>query len=343
MAQIIRHRKGVLESVSGATKRKAELLIVTGSSGITATNSDAMVFFGDGTDATPANKIIYGTSTPDLTGASYSTAVDGIPYYNTSEEKLYILAKGGNTEVKATANTGGTNIVSGSGQISTVTNGTNVYSSSQQVATDLLSDNRNIDLGTGTFDAGTITSDGTLNVSGISNLGVISGSALDLTGNANIQGNLVLGGNITIGDASADTISFGGEISSDIIPSAASTYDLGSSTDTFAEIHGDNIYGAINANNGVVSGSSQTISHLNGTGVVSGSTQTIEHLGGSGVVSGSTQLDGTVLGSTANVEVTGSFTGSFVGDGSGLTGLATNLKISSSDDGTNDSIDLLRF
>ena len=114
MAQIIRHRKGVLESVSGATKRKAELLIVTGSSGITSTNSSAMVFFGYGTDATPANKIIYGTSTPDLTGASYSTAVDGVPYYNTSEEKLYILAKGGNTEVKATANTGGTNIVSGS-------------------------------------------------------------------------------------------------------------------------------------------------------------------------------------------------------------------------------------
>ena len=32
MAQIIRHRKGVLESVASATKRKAELLVVTGSS-----------------------------------------------------------------------------------------------------------------------------------------------------------------------------------------------------------------------------------------------------------------------------------------------------------------------
>ena len=95
MAQIIRHRKGVLESVVSATKRKAELLIVTGSSGITSTNSDAMIFFGDGTDATPSNKMLYGTATPNLTGASYSTAVDGIPYYNTTEGKLYILAKGG--------------------------------------------------------------------------------------------------------------------------------------------------------------------------------------------------------------------------------------------------------
>ena len=55
-----------------------------------------MVFFGDGTDATPSNKVIYGTTTPDLTGESYSTSVDGIPYYNTTDEKLYILAKDGN-------------------------------------------------------------------------------------------------------------------------------------------------------------------------------------------------------------------------------------------------------
>ena len=68
MAQIIRHRKGVLESIN-ATKRKAELLIATGSSGITSTNSDAIVFVGtSGTEATAANKIIYGTSTPNLTG-----------------------------------------------------------------------------------------------------------------------------------------------------------------------------------------------------------------------------------------------------------------------------------
>ena len=342
MAQIIRHRKGVIESVSGATKRKAELLIVTGSSGITSTNSSAMVFFGDGTDATPANKIIYGTSTPDLTGASYSTAVDGVPYYNTSEEKLYILAKGGNTEVKATANTGGTNIVSGSGQISIVTDGTNVYSSSTQVAADLLSDNRNIDLGTGNFDANSITADGSLNVSGLSSLGVISGSALSISGNALIKGNLTLGGNITIGDASGDTISFGGEISSDIIPSDTNQYDLGSATDKFAEVHATTIFGSISATNGVVSGSSQTITHLQGSGVVSGSSQTITHLQGSGVVSGSTQLDGTTIDSArlTSVEASGSFSGSFFGDGSGITGLSTDLTISGSD-GSNDTVALL--
>ena len=366
MAQIIRHRKGVLESVNGSTKRKAELLIVTGSSGITSTNSDAMVFFGDGTDATAANKVLYGTSTPDLTGASYGNSVDGIPYYNTSEEKLYILAKGGSFEVKATASTSGTGIISSSAQIVDVTNAANVglYSASAQVAADLLSDNRNIDLGTGTFDAGTITSDGTLNVTGISNLGVISGSSMDLTGNANIQGNIVLGGNITIGDASSDTIAFGGDLSTDIIPNANNTLDLGSSSDKFAEVHATNVYGAVtgqvNATNNIVSSSSDTsqvnISIADGVisaelygGVVTGSSQISAdqtdgwaadvktQLNSNTVISGSAQLlnvatdfgTGRVSGEDiGDLAGTSTFTGSFVGDGSSLTGLATDLQVS---------------
>ena len=36
-------------------------------------------------------KILSGSSTPNLTGGSYGHSVDGIPFYNTSEEKLYIL------------------------------------------------------------------------------------------------------------------------------------------------------------------------------------------------------------------------------------------------------------
>jgi spore maturation protein SpmB len=118
MAQIIKHRRGSLESISGATKRAGELLVVTGSSGITADNSGSLLFVGiDGSTATPANKILQGSSTPDLTGASYDTSVNGIPFYNTSVNKLYILNKGGNVEVKATANTDGTGIVSGSAQV----------------------------------------------------------------------------------------------------------------------------------------------------------------------------------------------------------------------------------
>ena len=118
MAQIIKHRRGSLESVSSATKRSGELLVVTGSAGITANNSNGLLFVGiDGSTVTAANKFLQGSSVPDLTGASYDTSIDGIPFYDTNTNKLYILNKGGNIEVQATANTNGTGIVSGSSQI----------------------------------------------------------------------------------------------------------------------------------------------------------------------------------------------------------------------------------
>ena len=118
MAQIIKHRRGSLESVSSATKRAGELLVVTGSAGITATNGGSILFVGiDGSTVTPANKILQGTTVPNLTGGSYDTSIDGIPFYDTDDNKLYILNKGGNVEIKTTANTGGTGIVSGSAQI----------------------------------------------------------------------------------------------------------------------------------------------------------------------------------------------------------------------------------
>jgi hypothetical protein len=134
MAQIIKHRRGSLESISGATKRAGELLVVTGSSGITAVNGDSILFVGiDGSTATPANKVLQGSSVPDLSGASYDTSVDGIPFYDSSAEKLYILNKGGNVEVKATANTGGTGIVSGSSQVTALLPSGTVSGSSQVV------------------------------------------------------------------------------------------------------------------------------------------------------------------------------------------------------------------
>ena len=135
MAQIIKHRRGSLESISGATKRAGELLVVTGSSGITATNGSSLLFFGiDGSNVTPANKILQGGTVPNLTGAGYDTSVDGIPFYDTTAQKLYILNKGGNVEIKATANTGGTGIVSSSAQVTELLPVGTVSGSSQVVS-----------------------------------------------------------------------------------------------------------------------------------------------------------------------------------------------------------------
>ena len=119
MAQIIKHKRGNLEGLKTATTRAGELLVVTGSTGLgTIANGDSLVFVGiDGSTATPVNKILQGTTVPDLTGVTYNTHVDGIPFFDTDDQKLYILNKGGNIEVKATPQTGGTGLVSGSSQV----------------------------------------------------------------------------------------------------------------------------------------------------------------------------------------------------------------------------------
>ncbi len=84
---------------------------------------------------------------------------------------------------------------------------------------------------------------------------------------------------------------------------------------------------------GVISGSSQV---LNGSGIWSGSAQLP-----TGVVSGSSQINGSTLNNITltNVVATGSFSGSFKGDGSALTGLVTELDVAG-DSGTG-TIDLL--
>jgi len=170
--------------------------------------------------------------------------------------------------------------------------------------------------------------------------GAISASSLQINGNANITGNLVLGGNITIGDASSDTIAFQGDISSSLIPDITNVFDLGSTTRKFANVYATNLYGSINSTNGVVSGSSQ-IDVLQTTNFTDFSASVAETFGGlstdyndlqnipSGIVSGSSQLtssfDSRYLNVSGEGNISGSFTGLFVGDGSGLTNLSVDV------------------
>jgi len=174
MAQIIKHRRGGLESVSGATKRAGELLVITGSSGISAANDGILMVGIDGSTVTPSNKILSGSSTPNLTGGSYGHSIDGIPFYNTSEEKLYILGKDGNTEVKATASTNGTGIVSSSAQIDGLgflkNNGDGVISSSAQLTSTFLEINGDSVI-SGSGQLTDMTGDITVNSSGVSAIG----------------------------------------------------------------------------------------------------------------------------------------------------------------------------
>ena len=90
--------------------------------------------------------------------------------------------------------------------------------------------NSRIDL-TGNIAGNTV--DGNLGVNGDL---LITGNTYQ-TGSINITGNIVLGGNISIGDQNTDLITFGGEVSSSIVPDINNAFDLGSPTKNWRDIY----------------------------------------------------------------------------------------------------------
>jgi len=87
-----------------------------------------------------------------------------------------------------------------------------------------------------------------LNSSGNTDLdltGAIAGRAI--TGSLEITGNLTVGGNLTLGDAATDSVSFSADVTSDIIPNASDTYDLGSDSQRWDTLY---LSGSISASGG---------------------------------------------------------------------------------------------
>ena len=60
---------------------------------------------------------------------------------------------------------------------------------------------------------------------------------VDITGNLDVSGNVTIGGNIQIGDDAGDDLTITAQIASDIIPATSDTYNLGSASKTWAELH----------------------------------------------------------------------------------------------------------
>ena len=321
MAQIIKHRRGNLEGLSSATTRAGELLVVTGSSGLgTIANGDSLVFVGiDGSTATPVNKILQGTTVPNLTGGDYNTNVDGIPFYDTDDNKLYILNKGGNIEVKATPETGGTGLVSGSSQLanSSVSNESlNAYTASNDT-TNSGQDTRLDQLSTFT--------------------GSISGDFVDNAELAAATGALETSDSAL--EARADNLeSYTGSFAASAVTLTNKTISGGDNTIS-------NIGNSSLTNSSItISGTSVSLGGaitdealFGGVGVVTGSAQVVSLLSNQATDFGSGRISGASIGDIAG---TSTITGSFVGDGSGLTGLATNLTIDDEDGATQD-VDLL--
>jgi hypothetical protein len=108
MAQIIRHRRGSLEALSAATSsfQKGELIIVSGSSNITATNGSGMVFATVESGSIQAvNRFMIGDSAPNTFASStYNGLVKGVPYYASGSSTLYLLGSDGNDIPDLTGN-----------------------------------------------------------------------------------------------------------------------------------------------------------------------------------------------------------------------------------------------
>jgi hypothetical protein len=259
MAQKILIRRGGISNLGSTIAiSKGELLFATGSnSGI-----ENVVFVGnaDGNNTfTPINKLYTGTAL----ASSFIGTLNGLPYYKTDSQALFILNNAGSTALDLSGNLEGTTIssinASGSFSGSFTGNGSGLTNLSlgSIVApgnnTEVLFNN-----------GGTIDGSSNLKITGsflnaaalnITTTGNITGSNLKLTGNADISGNVVIGGNITVGDATTDFINFGGEISSSFIPDIDSAFDLGSTTKYWKTVYADNFSGS--------AGSAASIDFLN--------------------------------------------------------------------------------
>jgi len=349
MAQIIKHRRGNLEGLSSATTRAGELLVVTGSSGLgTIANGDSLVFVGiDGSTATPVNKILQGTTVPNLSGAAYNTHVDGIPFYDTDDNKLYILNKGGNIEVKASPETGGTGIVSGSSQVvlqsadktgftgassittlGTITTG--VWNGTAIANANLANDGITID-GADISLGGSVT---TLQL-GTSSSTALAGDTTTITGG---QASAITANTAKVSNVSTD-LSISGTTGARTIESSDGTDAIiPIATTSVSGLLSPGLFDEIDANTAKTGISSEQASAItaNTAKVSATSSNVVSALSNQATDFGSGRVSGDDFGDSAG---TSTFTGSFVGNGSGLTGLATNLTVDG-DSGTQD-VDLI--
>jgi hypothetical protein len=133
----------------------------------------------------------------------------------------------------ASFNVVGNTISSTSGTINLLPAGTNpvVYQATISVG--------NINIGSDTIS--TTGVDTNLNISPSGTGSTIVNSDVTVYGNLHATGNITADGNITLGDRNTDTITFAGEVSSDILPSTTNTYNLGSQSLQWAGLYANNL------------------------------------------------------------------------------------------------------
>lgn len=110
MAQIIKHRRGSLERLSAVTSsfQKGEIVIASGSSNITASNGSSILFtVVESGSVRAVNRVLRGTNVPNVfSGSVYNGLVDGVPYYASGSQTLYLLGSDRNEAIDLTGNIG---------------------------------------------------------------------------------------------------------------------------------------------------------------------------------------------------------------------------------------------
>jgi hypothetical protein len=249
MAQIIKHRRGSIDSLVSATAKKGELVMATGSVG---NMNGPWIFVGETEGSAGAfrtlSKIYQGSVAPDLTGGSYGSTLNGTPFYSSTDQTLYVLSNAGNITMDLTGNIEG-NVISGV-TINNLTGNTGVFdtfvsASALNVTGDTtfngdvtitgLTDNRLVLVGTGGIleDSPNLTFDGST-----FNIGQGQFEVDNNTGNIRTSGSITMKGNITIGDnQGGDVIDLNAEISSSLVPSGSNLFDLGSPTNAWKDLY----------------------------------------------------------------------------------------------------------
>jgi hypothetical protein len=108
MAQIIKHKRGSLEKLSSVTGslQKGELVIATGSVKLgNVTNGQALVFAAYESGAVSAtNRILRGDVAPIFSASTYNGMLDGVPFYASASNTLFLLGSDENEAIDLTGN-----------------------------------------------------------------------------------------------------------------------------------------------------------------------------------------------------------------------------------------------
>jgi cytoskeletal protein CcmA (bactofilin family) len=203
----------------------------------------------------------------DLSGNLEGNTISGITINNITGSRATFDTFVSSSALNVTGNTqmGGTLNVEGSTTINnnlTVTGTTNANGPLNVTGSVNISGNTSmtgalvVSDGSATFNQGLVAQNSDLLLTSGSNIKIQDGGNLQVAGDASVsgalyvsgniyqtgsfytQGDIILSGSINIGDnLTGDTINFGGEINSNIIPTTNNTYDLGSSAKAWKDLY----------------------------------------------------------------------------------------------------------